>query len=144
MNVEYQFVDTNVLVYAYDKSDEEKRLRAADLITTLWEYRLGCLSIQTLQEFYVTMTRKIREPLSSAAAEEILVDLSSWQIHRPTVTDMQAAIALQRNYQISFWDAMILQSAHALKCTVVWSEDLGDGQIYGGVRVRNPFNAHAA
>ena len=84
-----------------------------DLITTLWENPLGCLSIQTLQEFYVTVTRKIRMPLSSTEAEEIVVDLSSWQIHRPTVTDVQGAIALQRRYEISFWDAMILQSAHA-------------------------------
>ena len=135
----YQFVDTNILVYAHDTSAGAKRDRAAQLLEELWASRLGCLSIQVLQEFYVNITRKVAQPLERSAATQILADLSVWRVQTPDVRDVLAAIAIQQRYGIAFWDAMILQSATRLGCDTVWSEDLNADQDYEGVRVVNPF-----
>lgn len=137
----YQFVDTNILVYAHDTSAGAKRDCAAALLEELWESRTGCLSIQVVQEFYVTITRKVARPLEGGAAAQILADLSVWRVQVPDVRDVLAAIELQRRYGIAFWDAMILQSAARLGCETVWSEDLNPGQLYGEVQVVNPFAA---
>ncbi len=135
----YQFVDTNILVYAHDTSAGAKRDRAARLLEELWESRLGCLSVQVLQEFYITITRKVAHPLDSGVAAQIVADLSTWRVHAPEAGDAVDAIEIQRRYGVSFWDAMILQSTVQLGCEVVWSEDLNPGQAYEGVRVVNPF-----
>lgn len=134
-----QFVDSNVLIYAHDHSAGVKRERALALLKELWEDRAGGLSIQVLQEFYVNITRKVPQPLSSDVAAQIIADLSTWQIHRPDTNDILEAIRLQTRLQFSFWDAMILTSARRLECETVWSEDLNVGQVYEGVVVRNPF-----
>ena len=105
----------------------------------LWENRTGCLSIQVLQEFYVNVTRKISKPMSPEAASQIIADLGVWPIHRPEVTDVLEAIRLGTARQLSFWDAMILTSARRLGCTILWSENLSDGQVYEMVEVRSPF-----
>lgn len=135
----YQFVDTNVLVYAHDTSAGAKRDRVVALLEALWESRLGCLSIQVLQEFYVTITRKVARPLESSAAAQIIADLAVWRVHVPEMRDVLDAIAIQSRYGVAFWDAMILQSALRLGCEIVWSEDLNPDQVYNGVRVVNPF-----
>lgn len=134
-----QFVDTNVLVYAYDLSAANKHQRARDLVSDLWHNENGRLSIQVLQEFYVTVTGKIRSPLPTDRASQIVADLGQWKLHSPRVDDLLNAIDLQIRYKISFWDAMIIASARQLGCQVLWSEDLNDGQDYGGVTVKNPF-----
>ncbi|MDF1501004.1 MAG: PIN domain-containing protein [Anaerolineales bacterium] len=133
------FVDTNVLVYAYDHSAGEKYDRARFLLDQLWSDMGGHLSIQVLQEFYVTVTQKVRKPLDSEAAAGIVRDLSYWRIHVPVADDVVGAIDLQQRYETSFWDAMILWSAHQLGCSIVWSEDMSEGQDFDGVRVFNPF-----
>ena len=92
-----------------------------------------------LQEFYVNVTRKVAHPLSPESAARIIADLAVWQIHRPDTNDVLEAISLQGRLQLSFWDAMILTSAHRLGCEVVWSEDLNAGQAYESMQVRNPF-----
>ena len=137
---DYQFVDTNVLIYAHDTSAGAKRDRAVWLLEELWESRSGCLSVQVFQEFYVNITRKVAHPLESSTAAQILADLSVWRVHAPDVGDVLAAIGIQRRYGIAFWDAMILQSAARLGCETVWSEDLNSDQVYDGVRVANPFD----
>ncbi len=134
-----QFVDTNILVYAHDRSAGARHDTAAALIQQLWTERAGCVSIQVLQEFYVTVTQKVGRPLSSEAASQIIGDLAVWTVHRPNVNDVLEAIQLQTRKQTSFWDAMILTSARQLDCATLWSEDLNSGQNYEGVIVRNPF-----
>jgi predicted nucleic acid-binding protein len=134
-----QFVDTNVLVYAHDKTAGDKQLRARELIEHLWDTGQGYLSLQVLQEFYVTVTRKWVYQLPTTAAIQLLKDFSRWNVHRPTSRDLVAAAMLQQQYQISFWDALILTSAQRCKCTIVWSEDLNTGQSYQNVTVRSPF-----
>ncbi|MBN1642082.1 MAG: PIN domain-containing protein [Anaerolineae bacterium] len=134
-----QFVDTNILIYAHDYSAREKHTRARDLVRTLWQSGEGCLSIQVLQEFYVTITQKVAKPLTPDAAAQIIADLSVWQVHRPGVEDVLDAIRLQDRYQTSFWDAMIIASAIQLGCRTIWSEDLNPDQVYDTVTVTSPF-----
>ncbi|MFO7680652.1 MAG: PIN domain-containing protein [Chloroflexota bacterium] len=135
----YQFVDTNVLVYAHDTSAGLKHEQAKTLMQTLWQTQTGCLSIQVLQEFYVTVTQKVKRPLSPQTTAQIIQELQVWHMHTPRPEDVLSAIQLQTRYQISFWDAMIIQSAVQLKCSTLWSEDFNAGQIFLGVSVENPF-----
>jgi predicted nucleic acid-binding protein len=143
MNAEPQpeqlrFIDTNILVYAYDRSAGRKHTAAARLVEQCWGDENGCLSIQVLQEFYVTVTRKIATPLDYQTARQIVSDLAHWRIHIPEANDVLQAIDLQQTYRLSFWDAMVLQSATRLGCTQLLSEDLSHGETYSTVQVINP------
>lgn len=133
------FVDTNVLVYAHDRTAGSKRDTARGLLEGMWDSGLGCVSVQVLQEFFVTVTRKVPAPLPVDTASMVVGDLARWQVHAPGAADVLAAIDLHRRHRMSFWDAMILRSAALLGCEVVYSEDLNSGQRYDGVEARNPF-----
>ena len=135
-----EFVDTNILLYAYDASAAERHRRASDLVGALGRTRRGVLSVQVLQEFYVNATRKLAVPLSPVEARARLRTLSRWPTHAPLASDVIAASEIAEEHQLSFWDAMIIRSASRMDCTVLWSEDLNDGQVIQGVEVRNPFN----
>ena len=132
-----EFVDTNVLVYAHDGGSGAKHRQAVELLTRLFEEACGGLSIQVLCEFYSAATRKLGMP--SGEAEEVIRDLGGWTIHRPRHADLLKAAQLQRRHKIAWWDALMVQSAIELGCTVLWTEDLADGRRYGSVTVRNPF-----
>lgn len=133
------FVDTNVIVYAHDVTAGDKRSRAREIITDLWETDDGCLSIQVLQEVFVTLTTKVPRPLDSEAAATVIADLGRWTVHSPDPDDVLAAIKIQQGNQLSFWDSMIVRSAGSLGCEILYSEDLNPGQRYAGVTVHNPF-----
>jgi predicted nucleic acid-binding protein len=133
------FIDTNILVYAFDHSAGRKHQIASQLVRECWENENGCLSIQVLQEFYVAVTRKITHPIDPLTARQIISDLGEWQLHVPGISDFLQAIDFQHNYRLSFWDAMILQSAVRLGCTQLWTEDMNHGQSFGPVQVVNPF-----
>jgi predicted nucleic acid-binding protein len=135
-----EFVDANVFVYAEDASAGVKRRKASDLLARLWEARGGCLSVQVLQEFFVTVTQKVPKPMSADAAEERVRDLSRWTVFAPTARDVLSAIAVARRHRLSFWDAMIVEGAVQLGCTTLWTEDLQDGSRLSGVTIRNPFS----
>lgn len=132
-----EFVDTNVFIYAHDGGAAAKHQKSTALLERLFEDGNGAISIQVLAEFYAAATRKLK--MSAAEAEGVLQDLAGWTLHRPAHPDLLTASRLHRRHQISWWDALILNSAIELGCTVLWSEDLSDGQKYGGVTVRNPF-----
>ncbi|MGA3041165.1 MAG: PIN domain-containing protein [Bryobacteraceae bacterium] len=134
-----EFVDTNILVYAHDGAAGAKHDRSVELLRRLLEEGSGALSIQVLAEFYVTATKKLG--MSSQEAEEVLLDLGGWIIHRPTHADLLRAVRLHRRHGVSWWDALILNSAAELGCRVLWTEDISDGQRYGSVTARNPFRA---
>ena len=134
-----EFIDSNVLVYGHSSTSGQRRERASALLARLWESETGCLSIQVLQESFVTLTRKVPEPLPSAQAGKLVEEYGQWTVHSPLAADLVAAIDLSTKLRISFWDAMILRSAHSLGCQTLWTEDLNDGQSYAGVTVRNPF-----
>jgi len=139
MSVELVFLDTNILVYAHDSSAGRKHAIAHQLIETCWQTGLGCLSLQVLQEFYVNITQKVARPLERSTARQLVADLSKWRLHIPAANDLLGAIDLQQIYWLSFWDAMVLQSATAFGCKKLYSEDLSHGQQYGEVQVLNPF-----
>jgi predicted nucleic acid-binding protein len=134
-----EFVDSNVLIYSVDPSARQKGERARMLLQELWRRRAGCVSIQVLQEFYVTVTAKLPRPLSLAEGLAKAADFAEWTLHQPGKSDLLSAMGLQRDARVSFWDAMILQSARQMRCGILWTEDLNDGQRYAGVLVRNPF-----
>ena len=138
-----QFVDTNVLVYAHDVTADDKHTRARQLVADLWTNGNGCLSIQVLQEFYVTVTRKVQRPLDPDIARQHVEDLGQWLVHSPTIGDVVEAIQLHQRAQLSFWDAMVLTSARKLNCGVLWSEDLSESQSFAGITVKSPFIATA-
>lgn len=136
---EKEFIDTNILVYAFDQSAGKKQQQAMQLLERLWQSQTGCLSVQVLQEFFVTVTRKVPHPLDIETAEQIVSDLSRWKVVTPNAEDILEAIQLHTRHQISFWDAMIIQCAGRAGCSVLWSEDLNAGQVYGETKVVNPF-----
>jgi len=133
------FLDTNILIYAFDTSTGEKYQKASTLLEELWVEENGCISIQVLQEFYVNVTSKALQALEPVQAATIIRDLSNWKVHRPVTEDVLAAISIQQKYQISFWDAMIVRSAKESNCKILYSEDLSNGQTYDGVKVTNPL-----
>ncbi|MFA5509200.1 MAG: PIN domain-containing protein [Vulcanimicrobiota bacterium] len=135
-----EFVDTNILIYAYDSTSGVRHQQANSLLDALWNKRNGAISTQVLQEFYVNVTRKIPQPLSPQQASQIISDYSVWKVARPDVSSILNAIRSAQLYQVSFWDAMILAAAREMGARVVWSEDLNSGQDYDGVKVHNPFS----
>lgn len=133
------FVDTNVLVYARDAAAGTKQQQAAEWMAFTWRTGRGRLSIQVLQELYVTLTRKLRPGLAPEEARAEVRTLMSWQ---PIATDsgiMERAWGLQDRYQLSWWDALIVAAAQATGSRYLLTEDLQDGQILDGVLVVNPF-----
>lgn len=138
------FVDTNILVYAYDRSAGQKHTTAANLIKMCWENGNGCISVQVLQEFYVTVTRKIANLLEVQTARRIIADLAQWRMHIPDANDLLQAIDFQQSFQLSFWDATIVLSAARLGCKRLITEDLNHGQTYGAVRITNPFKENVS
>lgn len=133
------FVDTNILMYAHDTSAGTKHERAKALVEELWRDRTGVVSTQVLQELSVNLRRKAGRPLDVKATREIVADYLTWQVVVNGGESILEALDLEARFQISFWDALVLQAAHAAGVDVVYSEDLSDGQTYGPVRVVNPL-----
>lgn len=135
-----RFVDTNVLLYAISR-DEEERDKAEQANDILDKGDLG-LSIQVLQEFYVQATRSRRlDRLTHEQAAALIESFLRFPTADLTPPIMRAAFETRDRFGISYWDAAIIEAAQALGCDVVLSEDLNDGQDYAGVRVENPFRA---
>ena len=132
------FVDTNVLVYAVEAegSHSEKALLASALLQS----QKFCLSTQVLSEFYTAVTQPRRPvPLTH---EEAVAWVDLWkrhEVHAIAVPNVSLALDWRARFNIGYFDALILATAHLAGCTVVYSEDLNDGQDYSGVRVDNPF-----
>ena len=133
------FVDANILMYAHDKSTGRKHTRAKTLIDELWLHRSGVISTQVLQELAVNLRRKAGRPLDAKATREVVADYLTWQVVVNTADSVLGALELEERYRISFWDALVIHAAHAAGAEVLYSEDLADGQDYGGVTVVNPF-----
>jgi len=130
-------LDTNVLVYAVDASPAHCARQAA-AIQLLEKADFG-LSAQVLQEFYVTVTRKLAKPLTPYAALEFIDRLHAFPM---VAVDQGLVIEGIRNsvkYQLSYWDGAIVAAAERLHARILYSEDLNHGQHYGNVEVVNPF-----
>jgi predicted nucleic acid-binding protein len=138
------FVDTNVLMYAHDTSAGEKYQRANALVQELWRNRTGVVSTQVLQELAVNLRRKTAKPLDAKATRDVVADYLTWQIVVNGGDSILEALELEARYQISFWDALVVQAAQSAGTPVLYTEDLSDGQLYGPVRVVNPFRRDIA
>jgi predicted nucleic acid-binding protein len=133
------FVDTNVLVYARDTADPAKQAKASEWIAHLWDRGEGRLSLQVLQEYYVTTTRKLRPGLEPEDARADVLDLAAWS---PAVADTQmvaAAWSVEDRFGLSFWDALIVAAAQVARCEVLLTEGLQHGMDLEGVRIVDPF-----
>ncbi len=142
MTGELTFIDTNVLVYAYDADAGAKHEAAQSQLLALWHQESGLLSSQVLQEFYVTVTRKLSRPLPRRTAREVVATYRAWPVHRPDVDDLLAASELEERNQLSFWDALIVVSAHRSGARSLLTEDLQDGRRFDDLEVVSPFRGH--
>jgi predicted nucleic acid-binding protein len=133
------FVDTNILVYAHDRSEPAKQPVAQALLEGLWHDRAGVLSTQVLQELYVVATRKLDPPMPRAAARELVVLYSTWPVVQVDIPLVLAASELEERHTLSFWDAVVVEAARRAGATRLVSEDLQPGRRIGGVTVENPF-----
>lgn len=133
------FVDTNVLIYAYDVDAGDKHAVAVRILTELWSTQLGILSTQVLQEFYVNVTRKIPSPLRRSIARGIVKDYIAWQVETVELEQVLLASELEERYQLSFWDALIVVAARKGGAAKILSEDLNASQTIDGVLIENPF-----
>jgi predicted nucleic acid-binding protein len=133
-----RFADTNVLLYAIsrDPAEQDKAKSANDILAV----RDLALSVQVLQEFYVQATRASRpDALSHRQAVLLVESFRRFRVQDLTTGIVMAALDARQRFQLSYWDAAIIEAARAMGCTDVLSEDLSDSQDYGGIRVINPF-----
>ena len=133
------FLDTNILVYANDASDPAKQAAAVKLIGEGLRSGRGVISTQVLGEFWVTVTRKIAVPLDGETAEAEIAKFEAFKIVSIGYDAVKSAIAKQKDYRLSYWDALILSAAELGGCETVYSEDLSSGRTYGGISVADPF-----
>jgi predicted nucleic acid-binding protein len=131
------FLDTNVLVYAYDRDEPDKRERARAILAG--DADELCLSTQVLAEFYWVATRRLARPLTGAQAAEVVDVLAELRVTATVTAIVTSAIELSRTRQLSLWDAMIVRAAQVGACTRLISEGFQPGARFDDVRVENPF-----
>jgi|SRR5271156_3253805 len=131
------FFDTNVLIYADDKAAPAKQRRALELIAEHRRAHTGAVSLQVLQEYFVTITRKLR--VDAAIARRKVELLAEFDVSAPGVPDILAAIDLHRLHGFSFWDALVIRAAKQAGCSVLLSEDMQHTRELDGLQILNPF-----
>lgn len=133
------FVDTNILVYAHDLDAGNKHDQAAEIVSQLWESKNGVLSTQVLQEFYVTLTRKVSSTLSKLEARKLVQKYSHWHLVLNDPSIIIQASEIEESNNISYWDALIVSAAYSQNVPTILTEDLNHGQIIEGIFIKNPF-----
>jgi predicted nucleic acid-binding protein len=133
------FVDTNILMYAHDTAAGEKHERAKKVVKELWRDRSGAVSTQVLQELCVNLRRKTAKPPDIKTTRDIVMDYLTWHLVVNGGASILDALEIEERYKVSFWDALVIAAAQECGARVLYSEDLSDGQMYGSVRVVNPF-----
>ena len=135
------FVDTNVLVYRHDGADPVKQRRAEAWYQLVWRQRIGRLSFQVLQELYSTLTRRLAPQSEVLDARALVRDLAAWHPVAADLSLLEWAWSLEARFSLSWWDALIVAAAQASECRVLLTEDLPHRQMFGTVRVIDPFAA---
>ena len=131
------FIDTNVLVYA-EASDEPRKQRAAlDLLKRLYEDNEGVLSTQVLQEYCNVAIKKLKLPAPHIRAQLEVYEL--FEVVQVTPAIIRAGLDLHQTRSVAFFDAVVLASAHAAGCNLLWTEDMNTGEVVNGVCISNPF-----
>lgn len=135
------FVDTNVLVYAHDRTAGAKHERARQLIEHLWLTGEGVVSTQILQELCVTLRRKVTPPLSWEQVRHFVENYLAWEVVTNDPASVVEALDIEKRFKISHWDALVIHAAWRAGAAVLYSEDLSEGQRYESLRVVNPLSA---
>lgn len=133
------FVDANVLVYAHNPAEELKCSVAKDLLQGLWSDLSGRTSVQALNEFYTTVTRKLSSPMGPDQAWAEVEEFFRWNPQQVDVALLRRGRQIEARYRLSWWDSLIVAAAQLQGCSLLYTEDLQHGAIFDGVRVVNPF-----
>ena len=133
------FFDTNILIYAVDHTDPIKRRKAGELLEREAGAGNAIISTQVLQEFYSASTLKLKRPLNKLVAEEIVEELMALPVKQVDTTIIRAAIKRNQTDQVSFWDALIIETALRAGARVLWSEDMQHDREIDGLKIQNPF-----
>lgn len=133
------FVDTNVLVYAFDADAGFKFEKAQSILKDCWNNQSGLLSTQVLQEFYVTVTKKLTKKVDKQAARNIVQVYKAWSVRSITAEDMIDASEFEEQNQTSFWDSLIITIAQKTGAETLYSEDMQGGKKFGSLTIVNPF-----
>lgn len=134
------FVDTNIIIYAYDVTAGKKHQTARRILKELWESGLGVLSTQILQEFFVNVVQKIPKPIDADRAEYIIKDFLTWEVVVNDGLSVLDAITICKKYEYSFWDSLIIDAAIKSGAKIILTEDLCEGQVLEGLKIQNPFH----
>lgn len=137
------FVDTNVLVYRHDSTEPTKQEQAESWIAALWRSHTGRISVQVLQEFYATVTRKLTPGLDRQAAREVLEPYDAWQPIPMTSALLRSAWELEELHSLSWWDSLIVAAAQRSESEFLLTEDLSHGADLNGIKVVSPFETAA-
>jgi predicted nucleic acid-binding protein len=136
------FVDTNVLLYSYDRAEPDKQRKSLAVLNHLASNDLAAVSTQVLGEFFAISIRKLQVPLSvNDASLQVAIFLQSFEIVNLTGAIVLEAARGVREYQFSFWDAQIWAAAKLNQIPIVLTEDFNIGASIEGVRFVNPFTA---
>jgi predicted nucleic acid-binding protein len=132
------FIDTNILVYTVDKFDKIKQKIARKLVKEAILNGTAVISTQVLQEFYNICTVKLHmKPLKVKGYVHNYIE--NIEVVQNGSTIIERGIDISIISQISFWDALLIASAESSNCVELMTEDLNDGQIINGVKIKNPF-----
>lgn len=135
------FVDTNILLYAHDRSAGVKHERARKLIEHLWTTGEGVVSTQVLQELCVNLRKKVSRPLPSEEIRRLVEDYLAWEVVTNDATSVVEALDIEKRFKISYWDALVIHAAWRAGAAVLYSEDLAQAQRYDSLQVVNPLLA---
>ena len=133
------FLDTNILVYAFDKENDARHRIASDLVMSGFKEGNTVISTQVLMEFFVTVTQKVVDKMTPKEAEQAVRDLALWPVVETSVSLVLRAIATHRKHRLSFWDAMIVAAAKTAGCFTVLTEDLSHHSRIENILILNPF-----
>lgn len=133
------FIDTNILVYANDRSEKEKQVRAKQILLQGITEENIVVSTQVLSEFYVTVTQKIQTTLSTDVAKKEIRLLKAIDIVEIDFNLVMQAINISKKNTLSYWDSLIVAAALKANCTILYSEDMNPDQIIDSVRIENPL-----
>lgn len=138
---ERYFIDSNVLVYAYNAAEPQKQRVATGLVASVLENKNAVVSVQVLGEFFRVVTRRIPNPLSVEEATSIIDQVESLEVLGIDMAMVRRAIATHSRYGVNYWDSLIIAAAERAGCTHILSEDFNTGQSYHGILAVNPFSA---
>lgn len=133
------FVDTNVLLYAIDDREPDKRDRSRLWLAACWSRHCGRLSTQVLNEFYWNVRRRFSSALAGGDARAEVRRYQSWQPWMIDHATVESAWAVEARHRLAYWDALVVASAQQQGCTILLTEDLQHGQSIDGVRIVSPF-----